>query len=330
VNEPQSLPESGGARTPGQAHAHRSGESRILILAAEAAAQAARKLAEAVIETVREPLLVLSKDLKIVRANRSFYAQFGVRPENTIGQSLFNLGNGQWDIPGLRRLLSEIVSCDSHFDDYLVDFELQKIGRRVMLLNARRVTGGDLAEDHILLAIEDVTERKRLEAELIAATVTDPLTGLLNRRGLLSRLEEIRARAHEARTPFTLLLLDLDGLKSINDKLGHEEGDRALTDLASILRSTFSGSEAVARFGGDEFVVVSAGVSRSEGERAIARLQEALAAHNQPRGQSYRLSVGSGLSCYNPLVDTPVRQLLAEGDAAMYGTKRRRRTDQLP
>jgi PAS domain S-box-containing protein len=123
----------------------------------------AREYAESIINTVREPLIALDQDLKVVTASRSFYDVFRVSPEETVGQRIYDLGNKQWDIPKLRELLETILPQEATFDNYEVEHDFAAIGRRIMLLNARqiqRVWGKDRI---ILLAIEDITERKRLE-----------------------------------------------------------------------------------------------------------------------------------------------------------------------
>ena len=121
--------------------------------------------ADHIVDAVREPLLVLGPDLRVLRANRSFYRAFGVSPHETQGTVLYELGNGQWDIPDLRRLLEEVLPQNSSFDDFEVTHDFPCIGRKVMLLNARRVHRDGNRTDAILLAIEDITMRRRLEDE---------------------------------------------------------------------------------------------------------------------------------------------------------------------
>jgi chemotaxis methyl-accepting protein methylase len=121
--------------------------------------QAAKLFAESIVDTVREPLLVLTSDLKVRSANDSFYRDFQVTPEETENRLVYELGNRQWDIPALRRLLEEVLPTDKQFSDFGVEHEFDQIGFRSMLLNARRIDDVQL----ILLAIEDVTERKRGE-----------------------------------------------------------------------------------------------------------------------------------------------------------------------
>ena len=124
--------------------------------------QEARKLAEIIVETVRQPLLVLDTTLRILYANPDFYRVFQVDPEKTYGRLVYELGDNQWDIPKLRQLLEEVLPNRNPFQDFEVEHEFSSVGRRTMLLNARRL-------DHvqmILLAIEDITERKRAEKEL--------------------------------------------------------------------------------------------------------------------------------------------------------------------
>jgi two-component system cell cycle sensor histidine kinase PleC len=121
---------------------------------------------ESIINTVREPLIVLDQDLEVVSASRSFYEVFKVEPEDTVGQLIYNLGNHQWDIPKLRELLEDILPKKAAFDNYEVEHDFSTIGRRIMLLNARQIERGTGKEKIILLAIEDITERKEIEAGL--------------------------------------------------------------------------------------------------------------------------------------------------------------------
>lgn len=121
----------------------------------------AKQLAEDIIDTVREPMLVLDFNLRVQSANASFYEMFQVAAEQTIGCSVFDLGNGQWNIPPLRELLEDVLPANNSFNDFHIEHDFETIGRRVMLLNARRIDQVQL----ILLAIEDITERTQaLEA----------------------------------------------------------------------------------------------------------------------------------------------------------------------
>ncbi|MBU0485317.1 MAG: PAS domain S-box protein [Proteobacteria bacterium] len=129
-------------------------------------ADAAHEFADSVINTVREPLISLDQDLRVVTVNRSFYEFFQVKPEETVGQLIYDLGNKQWDIPKLRELLETILPQKTSFDNYEVEHDFATIGRRVMLLNARQIEQVWGKERIILLAIEDITERSRLENQL--------------------------------------------------------------------------------------------------------------------------------------------------------------------
>jgi PAS domain S-box-containing protein/putative nucleotidyltransferase with HDIG domain len=129
-------------------------------------ADEAREYAESIINTVREPLIVLDQDLRVVTVSRSFYEFFKVKPEETVGQLIYDLGNKQWDIPRLRELLETILPQKTTFDNYEVEHNFSAIGRRIMLLNARQIQRVLGKERIILLAIEDITERREIEAGL--------------------------------------------------------------------------------------------------------------------------------------------------------------------
>ena len=124
--------------------------------------------AQNIVDTVREPLLILDATLRVRSANRAFYQTFQVSPGETEGRLIYELGNGQWDIPDLRTLLEDIVPRSSVFDDFEFEHTFPVIGHRVMLLNARKLQAGHHGE-LLVLAMEDVTARKRAEEALLEA-----------------------------------------------------------------------------------------------------------------------------------------------------------------
>jgi two-component system CheB/CheR fusion protein len=129
-------------------------------IASEAAVREARDMAEAIVDTVREPLIVLDGALHVVSASRSFYRRFQVAQEETLGRPIYELGNRQWDIPALRKLLEKILPQDQNLQDYAVEHDFPAIGRRRMLLNARSIIGKEGGMNLILLAIEDAADDK--------------------------------------------------------------------------------------------------------------------------------------------------------------------------
>jgi two-component system CheB/CheR fusion protein len=128
---------------------------------AEQVVEEAREFAQSIVDTVREPLVVLTAELRVQSANESFYRTFQVTHEDTDGRLIYDLGNRQWDIPDLRRLLEEILPQAKQLHDFTVEHTFETIGHRVMLLNARQIDSVAL----ILLAIEDITDRRRVEEE---------------------------------------------------------------------------------------------------------------------------------------------------------------------
>lgn len=133
---------------------------------AEETFERSQKYAESIVETIREPLIVLTPDLRVITANHAFYETFQVMPEETEGRFVYSLSGQAWDIPSLRELLEEIIPQNVYFNDFKVDHEFPVIGRRTMLLNARRIYREGQGTDMILLALENITDQKRAEEAL--------------------------------------------------------------------------------------------------------------------------------------------------------------------
>jgi PAS domain S-box-containing protein len=157
-----------------------------------------------VVETVREGLLVLDSDLAIRFANRSFCETFAVAPGDAVGRKLYELGNGQWDIPELRTALETIISGGKAIEAFEVDRFFPSIGRRVMVLNARKVRRSRNKIQRVLLAIEDVTERVRLErehaiaAERIGMLLLELTHRVKNSLQIIAGMVSIEARSHKS------------------------------------------------------------------------------------------------------------------------------------
>ena len=168
----------------------------------------------------------------------------------------------------------------------------------------------------------DITERKQTEEALRAASLVDELTGLYNRRRFLALGEHQLKIANRVKRRLSLLFIDLDGLKWINDNHGHTEGDQALIDTANVLRETFRESDILARIGGDEFAVLVTETTGGGPEILTTRLQENLIAYNATGPRHYNLSVSIGVAHFDPEYPLSIHELLGQADGLMYEEKR--------
>ncbi|MFC1667706.1 diguanylate cyclase [Candidatus Omnitrophota bacterium] len=222
----------------------------------EQVTQDAIEYVNGIIDTVRDPLIILDTDLRVISASRSFYRIFKVKPEETKEQLIYDLGNRQWDIPKLRELLEDILPKTTTFDDYEVEHDFPDIGKRTMLLNARKIYHKAKHTQLILLVIEDITVRKEAEEKLRTLASRDELTGCVNFRSIMELLENEIVRSSRYQKTFSIVMIDIDHLKRINDKHGHLAGNDVLIAFANIIKNCVRSIDIVGRYGGDEFIVV--------------------------------------------------------------------------
>jgi two-component system cell cycle response regulator len=180
---------------------------------------------------------------------------------------------------------------------------------------------GDVGPDVLLRSIRYAVERHHLASALRSLSLIDDLTGLYNRRGFSDLGEQHLKLARRTARAVLLVYVDVDDLKTINDTLGHQTGDRALVRVADILRETFRQSDIIARIGGDEFAVMALEASEENETHLLQRLKARIREVNQENGEPYDLSVSVGAARF-PVEGTPrLIDLLAQVDEAMYQEK---------
>jgi two-component sensor histidine kinase len=181
-------------------------------------------LAQGIVDTVREPVLVLDKELRVIAASRSFYSVFKVSPENTQGRLLYALGDGQWDIPKLRVLLEKIIPEHGVMEGYQVEHEFPDLGHRTMCLNARQVFYEEGAGPTILLGMEDITERLILEREK---------DELLRQKDVL--LEEMDHRiANSLQIIASIILMKARGVESEETRRHLQDAHKRVMSVAAV------------------------------------------------------------------------------------------------
>ena len=181
---------------------------------------------------------------------------------------------------------------------------------------------------YAIAAFTDITSRKRMERALQEKeqqaqeqALRDDLTGLHNRRGLLHVLDALIKLGIRAERSMSIVYIDMDDMKAINDTFGHAEGDRALVDAAQVLQANLRESDFIARIGGDEFCVVLSGGNDLQDQAALARIERAVERHNATAGRVYRLSFSVGVARFDPAHPATIEELLHAADAAMYRDK---------
>jgi two-component system, cell cycle response regulator len=171
-----------------------------------------------------------------------------------------------------------------------------------------------------------INSNKRMADEISTLSITDHLTGIYNRRGFITLAEQqLKMAVRTKKGVLMLLFSDLDRMKSINDKLGHAKGDKALIEVASILKEVFRDSDIIARVGGDEFAVLAIGAKENSWDTLESRLQNHIDIHNAMANRDYKISLSVGIA-YSDLENyNSIDALMSKADALMYEQKRIKR-----
>ncbi len=211
-------------------------------------------------------------------------------------------------------------------DRYELDL-LKKNGERLSVLmnGIPRYEDGRFAGS--LGLFTDVSERKKLEREVRELSLRDELTLLRNRRGFFEIAPQIFKYAERQKSRLVLLYADIDDFKDVNDRLGHQEGDRILVDIGLVIKKAFREYDLVARFGGDEFVVLAMESSRATPKALRERLEERVALYNSrtKADRGHRVTLSIGVAIWDPEFPTPLEDLISQADARMYEEKNARK-----
>ena len=182
---------------------------------------------------------------------------------------------------------------------------------------------GETNTKRLVIAIQYALERQGIIEQLKQLSLVDELTSLLNRRGFFSLGKQHINIALRAERQLLLFYIDLDGLKHINDRFGHHEGDRALIKIADILKETFRSSDLIARMGGDEFTVLAIDAVQESAENILNRLGNKLHTANL-KNPVYNLSLSTGFARFDPQSATDLENMLIEADNALYRYRRKK------
>lgn len=212
-------------------HTHRPDRTALPILSPIETIADAQTLAQAIVNTIIEPFIVLDEGFRVLAASRSFYDTFQVNPNETQGRKLYELGDGQWDIPALRVLLETIIPEHTAMDGFEVEHDFPSLGRRTMLLNARRVIYDSSDTSTILLAFLDVTERRAIERE--KAALLEQTKDLLRQKQVL--LQEMQHRvANSLQIIASILLLKARAVTSDETRYHLNDAHRRVMSVAAV------------------------------------------------------------------------------------------------
>ena len=256
----------------------------------------------------------------IVECNKMFLRATGFSKEEVLGRPIFEFYHEDC-----------IEDAKGKFQKFGHAAEIHDVERRVkrkdgsimdVSLSVSAVRGKDGNVIFSRSTWRDSTERKKYEGIINALSITDQMTGLYNRRGFITLAEQQLRVAERTKNGMLLLYADMDGLKQINDNLGHKAGDEALVETASVLKEVFRKMDIIARVGGDEFAILAPEVSMKYSDMVKNRLRDQLDRHNACTGRNFNISISVGTAYYDPENPCSLDELISRADSLMYKQKK--------
>lgn len=279
-----------------------------------------------IIDVIPDPLFVKDEGHRWLLLNDAFCKFMGRDRKELIGKSDYDFFPQEqadvfWEkdnevlLSGEENINEEVLTDADHVDHIIST-------KKSVFIDPRN------GSKYLVGVIRDYTDIRNAEVKLKKAlkkleefSYSDSLTQLANRRYLMTIADHQMRLAKRMGKDSLLIFIDIDNLKMINDQLGHDEGDRAIIETANILKETFRESDVIARIGGDEFVVLSIGVTEESGRSAIMRLNRKIDERNTHLNDLIKLSVSTGCSCSSQYSEISISELLACADREMYRQK---------
>jgi len=284
---------------------------------AEKALQESELKFRTLFEDSRDAIYITTTEGRFHNFNRAYLELFGYTKEEMVALHVKDTYMNAAD----REVFKKMMEKNGSVRDYETKLRKKDGHEMNCLITAavRYADNGSILEYQGI--IKDITEQKKMEEKLHAMSLTDDLTGLYNRRGFFTLAQQQMKVAERTKKNMLLFFADLDKMKHINDTLGHQEGDNALIEIATILREAFRESDIMGRMGGDEFACLAIDTSDETREVLIKRLHNTLDNYNRPE-KNYQLSLSIGIAHYNPETPSTLDELMAEADTLMYEEKR--------
>jgi diguanylate cyclase (GGDEF)-like protein/PAS domain S-box-containing protein len=304
-----------------------SRQARVLTTAAELESSKrsldeTRSFLDSIIENI--PVAVVVKDAitrQYVLVNRAFEAMLGMPRSELLGRTVFD-AHTERDAKAINEADSESIETGDGVKYKELELDIPLRGTRMQATRRMVIRNGQGEAKCLIAVIEDVTERKKTEQRIAFLAHHDALTGLANRVALAQKIDEAAARQRRRGEPFTVLLLDLDRFKQVNDTLGHPAGDTLLIEVATRLKGLLRETDVLARLGGDEFAIIQPGeanqrdAARALAERIIATLAKPFAI--EAADINIGTSIGIALA---PEHGAGSDSLLKMADLALYRAK---------
>ena len=269
------------------------------------------------VESTEDSIYLVDRNYRYLFMNKKHLSRMGLPEGGFLGRPY-----GEFHLPKETKEFIEKIDDVFKSGESVQHEHRSHMDGRYFLRTLSPVKTSDGTIQAVTVVSKDITSMKQVEEKWRTFSFTDELTGLYNRRGFFALVEQQLKLSNRLKRGVYMLYADLDNLKAINDTLGHQEGDRALIEITTILKETYRSSDIIARIGGDEFVVIPIGTAGDNLKIITDRLQKVIEIHNAESSRRYKLSISFGISYYDPERPCSIDELLFQGEQLMYEQKR--------
>jgi diguanylate cyclase (GGDEF)-like protein/PAS domain S-box-containing protein len=292
-------------------------QSKLLVEALKDSEEKYRSL----VDSIDDSIYLIDRQYRYLFMNEKHMTRMGLSGHSYVGQEF-----GIFHTPDETNWLIEKTNIIFNTGKSVHHEHKSKSDDRYFLFSMNPVKKADGTIYAVTIVSKDVTDYKKMEEELRTLSLIDELTGLYNRRGFFTLVEQLFKQAKRTKKGILMLYADIDNMKNINDVFGHKEGDTALKGIADILKTNYRESDIIARIGGDEFIVIPVGTIGDNIQKITDRLEKKLEVYNSEIKLKYKLSLSMGVAFYDPQNPCSVEELLNQGDKQMYKHKQARKT----